>query len=50
MQTNSQACMYLYTYQIITGVLLLTLLTLGTYLVWTLTKDAASSTLKRKRG
>lgn len=42
--------MYFPTYQIIAGVLLLTLLTLGTYLVWTLTKDAAPSLLKRKRG
>jgi len=40
--------MYLHTYQLMAGILLVALLTVGTYLIWTLTKDTSSFSLKRK--
>jgi|GEM_PF-3378207 len=41
--------MYMHTYQLMAGMLLVALLTVGTYLIWTLTKDASPFSMKRKR-
>ena len=42
--------MYFYTYQLAAVVLLIALLMVGTYLIWTLTKDRPLFTTRRKRG
>ncbi len=41
--------MYLHPYQLMAGVLLIALLTTGTYLIWTLTKGTSPISTKRKR-